>query len=72
MMSIAGNDDADFGFVAHIVGEKETSPRGDRVRSPQLEDDVSNLMLMCYPHHKLIDVDELVHDPFDFLFEISL
>jgi hypothetical protein len=56
---IAGNEDANFGFVAHIVGEKETGPRGDKIRSPQLEDDVSNLMLMCYPHHKLIDVDEI-------------
>jgi hypothetical protein len=60
---IAGNEDANFGFIAHIVGEKETSPRGDPVRSPLLADDASNLMLMCYPHHKLIDVDELVNYP---------
>jgi len=56
---MSGNEDANFGFIAHIVGEKETSPRGDLVRSPLLADDVSNLMLMCYPHHKLIDVDEV-------------
>jgi len=61
----SGNEDANFGFIAHIVGEKETGPRGDRVRSPQLEDDVSNLMLMCYPHHKLIDVDEKDNYPED-------
>ena len=24
---------------------------------------MSNLMLMCYPHHKLIDVDELANYP---------
>ena len=45
---ISGNEDANFGFVAHIVADKPTGPRGDPIRSPQLEDDVSNLMLMCY------------------------
>jgi hypothetical protein len=55
---ISGNEDANFGFVAHIVGEKATGPRGDAVLSPLLEDDPSNLMLLCGPHHKLIDVDE--------------
>jgi hypothetical protein len=56
---ISGNEDANFGFVAHIVADKSTGPRGDATRSPLLEDDVSNLMLMCYPHHKLIDRDEV-------------
>lgn len=55
---ISGNEDANFGFVAHIVGEKATGPRGDTVHSPLLEDDPANLMLLCGPHHKLIDVDE--------------
>lgn len=68
---MVGNEDANLGFVAHIVGEKETSPRGDKVRSPQLEDDVSNLMLMCYPHHKLIDVDELANYPEPRLLEMK-
>jgi hypothetical protein len=58
---VAGNEDANFGFAAHIIGEKVTGPRGDKVLSPQLADDVSNLMLMCYPHHKLIDVDEVAN-----------
>jgi hypothetical protein len=60
---ISGNEDANFGFVAHIVADKPTGPRGDPIRSPLLEDDVSNLMLMCYPHHKLIDRDELTNYP---------
>ncbi|MGR4931778.1 HNH endonuclease [Bradyrhizobium sp. CAR08] len=60
---ISGNEDANFGFVAHIVADKPTGPRGDPVRSSLLEDDVSNLMLMCYPHHKLIDRDELDQYP---------
>jgi hypothetical protein len=31
---ISGNEDPNFGFVAHIVAEKATGPRGDAVRSP--------------------------------------
>lgn len=58
---ISGNEDANFGFVAHIVAEKATGPRGDEERSPLLADDVNNMMLMCYTHHKLIDVDEVLN-----------
>ena len=60
---IANNEDANFGFVAHIVAEKPSGPRGDSIRSPQLADDPKNLMLLCHPHHKLIDVDELDTHP---------
>jgi hypothetical protein len=55
---ISGAEDKNFGFVAHIVAETPTGPRGDPVRSPLLADDVNNLMLLCHVHHKLIDVDE--------------
>lgn len=55
---ISGNEDANFGFVAHIVASKPRGPRGDGLRSPQLRDDVANLMLLCHKHHKLIDVDD--------------
>lgn len=54
---IAGKEDRNFGFVAHIVADTEKGPRGDRVRSPLLCDDPANLMLLCGVHHKLIDVD---------------
>jgi hypothetical protein len=60
---ISGAEDANFGFVAHIVAELATGPRGDSVRSPLLADDVNNLMLMCHVHHKLIDVDGLADHP---------
>lgn len=46
---IAGNDDANFGLVAHIVAETPGGPRGDPARSSALADEPSNLMLMCYP-----------------------
>jgi hypothetical protein len=54
---ISGKDDANFGLIAHIVADTENGPRGDSVRSPQLADDPANLMLLCYKHHKLIDVE---------------
>jgi len=60
---ICGAEDASFGFVAHIVAELPTGPRGDAIRSPLLTNDVSNLMLMCHVHHKLIDVDEVGQHP---------
>lgn len=53
---IAGAEDKNFGFVAHIVADTPTGPRGDAMRSPQLSNDVNNLMLLCYEHHKWIDV----------------
>lgn len=68
---ISGNEDANFGFVAHIVGEKATSPRGDPVRSPLLADDYRNLLLMCYTHHKLIDVDKVDDFPEPVLLEMK-
>ncbi len=47
---IAGKEDAQFGFVAHIVADAQDGPRGDHVRSRLLADDVANLMLLCHPH----------------------
>jgi hypothetical protein len=55
---IAGKEDATFGFVAHIVADAPDGPRGDPILSPLLADDLSNLMLLCHTHHKLVDVDE--------------
>ena len=68
---ISGNEDPNFGFAAHIVAEKATGPRGDAVRSPLLADEPSNLMLMCYPHHKLIDVDRSDDYPEQFLLDMK-
>src|ERR1700728_4508734 len=60
---ISGAEDKNFGFVAHIVADTPTGPRGDLIRSPLLSDDVSNLMLLCHVHHKLIDVDAVDQHP---------
>jgi hypothetical protein len=42
-------------YIAHIVADVPTGPRGDAVLSPQLSKDLSNLMLMCDTHHRMID-----------------
>lgn len=68
---VAGNEDGNFGFVAHIVAETPGGPRGDPIRSPLLQDEPSNLMLMCGVHHKLIDVDEVDGYPEQRLLEIK-
>lgn len=41
--------------VAHIVASSPKGARGDAIRSHLLSDKLSNLMLMCPEHHKLID-----------------
>ncbi len=55
---LSGKEDRKFGFIAHIIAEKENGPRGDRIRSPLLVNDPTNLMLLCYVHHKVIDDSE--------------
>lgn len=67
----SGREDGNFGFVAHIVGEKATGPRGDPERSVLLADDPANLMLLCHRHHKLIDVDGLSEHSEDRLLKIK-
>lgn len=60
---ISGAEDKNFGFVAHIVADTATGPRGDAVRSPLLSDDIKNIMLLCHVHHKLIDIDAVTAHP---------
>jgi hypothetical protein len=60
---ISGAEDRNFGFVAHIVADTATGPRGDPKRSPLLSDDINNLMLLCHVHHKLIDIDDVDRHP---------
>lgn len=58
---VSGAEDANFGFIAHIVADAPDGPRGDAELSHLLADDPGNLMLLCHVHHKAIDV-ELVDD----------
>lgn len=42
-------------YIAHIIADSPNGPRGDAILSEQLKSDLSNLMLMCDKHHRLID-----------------
>lgn len=44
-----------FADIAHIIGDSPGGPRGDVVLSKEYCNDVSNLMLMCLDHHRMID-----------------
>ncbi|MEI8096266.1 MAG: HNH endonuclease [Spirochaetales bacterium] len=46
-------------YVAHIVADKPGGPRGDPELSPKLSTDLSNLMLLCDTHHRLIDREQV-------------
>lgn len=46
-------------YIAHIIADKPKGPRGDVVLSKQLRLDLSNLMLLCDRHHRLIDHDQI-------------
>jgi hypothetical protein len=46
-------------YVAHIIADEPGGPRGDVVLSPQLRAELSNLMLLCDPHHRLIDIEDV-------------
>ena len=60
---ISGSEDKRFGFIAHIVADSPEGPRGDAVRSPLLAKEISNLMLLCDTHHRVIDVHAVEEHP---------
>lgn len=45
-------------YIAHIVAASPNGPRGHSVKSKELETDISNLMLLCDAHHRLIDNED--------------
>lgn len=47
-----------IGENCHIVGEKETSPRGESILNEDERNRYSNLILLCRNHHTIIDGDE--------------
>lgn len=46
-------------YIAHIIADKPKGPRGDPVLSGQLRYELSNLMLLCDRHHRLIDHEQV-------------
>ena len=52
-------------YIAHVVADSEAGPRGDAARSKLLASEISNLMLMCDEHHRLIDKGDVAGHPED-------
>lgn len=59
--------DMNTAYIAHIVAADPNGPRGDAILSPKLAKELSNLMLMCDEHHRLIDVERVNEHPVDLL-----
>jgi hypothetical protein len=56
-------------YIAHIVADKPNGPRGDKLLSKKLARDISNLMLLCDEHHRLIDKEKVDEHPAELLRE---
>lgn len=70
---IDGLTEAEFNtaYIAHIIADSPNGPRGNAVLSKQLKDDLSNLMLMCDEHHRLIDKADIEGHPVERLTEMK-
>lgn len=58
-------------YLAHIVADSPDGPRGNSVRSSLLAKDLSNIMLLCDTHHRLIDKIEVKKHPETLLLEMK-
>ncbi len=58
-------------YIAHIVADSSGGPRGCITRSSVLADDISNLMLLCDTHHRLIDRADIAGHPENLLLEMK-
>lgn len=58
-------------YIAHIIADKPDGPRGHPVFSGQLKADLSNLMLLCDPHHRLVDKVDVEGHSVDILCEMK-
>ncbi len=58
-------------YIAHIIADKPNGPRGHPVFSEQLKSDISNLMLMCDTHHRLIDKEDVAGHSVETLVEMK-
>jgi hypothetical protein len=58
-------------YIAHIIADKEKGPRGHPILSAKLAKDISNLMLLCDPHHRLVDKVDVAGHPVERLQEMK-
>lgn len=54
---ISGKESLNKAFIAHIIAAAPDGPRGHPELSYTLADDLSNLILLCHAHHRLIDIE---------------
>lgn len=50
-------------YIAHIVADVPGGPRGHKTLSEILKADISNLMILCDRHHRLIDIEDVEGHP---------
>ncbi len=58
-------------YIAHIIADQPNGPRGHQIRSEKLKADLSNLMLLCDRHHRLIDKEDVRGHPVERLTEMK-
>lgn len=58
-------------YIAHIIADVPGGPRGDAIKSDLLKDDLTNLMLMCDVHHRLIDKNDVDGHPVELLVQMK-
>jgi hypothetical protein len=58
-------------YLAHIIADKPRGPRGDVTLSPLLGKEISNIMLLCDAHHRLIDIKDVDGHPVKLLQEMK-
>ena len=54
-------------YIAHIIADSPSGPRGDKILSKQMAIEISNLMLLCDEHHRLIDKEKVTEHPVELL-----
>lgn len=50
-------------YIAHIYADSPGGARYDSIESPKLKKDITNLMLLCDTHHRLIDKEDVAEHP---------
>jgi hypothetical protein len=58
-------------YIAHIIADSPDGPRGHPLLSEQLRAELSNLMLLCDVHHRLIDKENVAGHPVERLREMK-
>lgn len=55
--------DMNSAYIAHIIADSPDGPRGDNALSKKLAKEISNLMLLCDVHHRLVDHEDVEGHP---------